>query len=511
MRFYLILAASLFAVILTPCRAQVSDSCSTKIIVPEVARVLQMLQTAKGQTDAGAKQSGIDAARREFSHRLTDATTLWACSDTLDKKFAGILEARRIDVQVGPSNGASGSTNLVPSGSVPALLGLAVEYGGLTQSFSGTTVTFRTTPAKLIGALANAYGPNANPTNDKTLSALQRVSVSVSFDTSRTSSSSTNAGSQLLANYQQLSQATARFLLINDRDPLAAKNWKKIRALSVSTPSQDVANLGRELMGPMTSLPGFDAALDKAMDAFDKLDKDNPDQDGLKNAFTTYLAEIQKLTISMPNWQQRVDAYSNARFKLDQQDKNLYKEISKAPSLTFEYDFNRPPAVSATPAGTGMPPSTSSVMSPDLSTASLVYVASVLESEYTLNVNANFFNETRAGMSGNFRDLQVGGKWDIPIGHVPSFIARGTLTFSGLYEHLHQKPLGITISIDDQKVNKPGDIGVFQAKYSIAIGDSGVQIPISVTASNRTELIKENDVRGNIGITFDLDKLLIKK
>jgi hypothetical protein len=80
-----------------------------------------------------------------------------------------------------------------------------------------------------------------------------------------------------------------------------------------------------------------------------------------------------------------------------------------------------------------------------------------------------------------------------------------------LYEHLHQKPLGIQLLINDQAVNKPGNIGVFQAKYSIPIGDSGVQIPISFTASNRTELVKEKDVRGNIGITFDLDKLLASK
>ena len=46
--------------------------------------------------------------------------------------------------------------------------------------------------------------------------------------------------------------------------------------------------------------------------------------------------------------------------------------------------------------------------------------------------------------------------------------------FSGLYEHLHQKPLGIDLKIGDQTINQPGDIGVFQVKYSIPVGDSGV-------------------------------------
>lgn len=43
------------------------------------------------------------------------------------------------------------------------------------------------------------------------------------------------------------------------------------------------------------------------------------------------------------------------------------------------------------------------------------------------------------------------------------------------------------------------------------MGQSGVRIPLSFTTSNRTELIKETEILGNIGITFDLDKLFVKK
>jgi hypothetical protein len=37
---------------------------------------------------------------------------------------------------------------------------------------------------------------------------------------------------------------------------------------------------------------------------------------------------------------------------------------------------------------------------------------------------------------------------------------------------------------------------------------SGVKIPLSITASNRTELIKEKDVRASFGFSFDLDPLI---
>jgi hypothetical protein len=37
--------------------------------------------------------------------------------------------------------------------------------------------------------------------------------------------------------------------------------------------------------------------------------------------------------------------------------------------------------------------------------------------------------------------------------------------------------------------------------------NNAIRIPISFTYSNRTELIKESDVRGQVGISFNLDAL----
>ena len=505
MRFSAVCLISVLAVMAEPCRAQVSETCMKSFVGPTAAIAVETLEKAKKETEPSMKERGIQDARAFFSQRLNDTTTIWACAGGLDKKFAGILERRRIDKQVGAASGAAGSTSLVSGGSVPALIGLAVEYGGLIQAFDGTTVTFRTTPAKLIAALANAYGPNTPLPNDNTLALLQRVSLSVSFDTSRTDQAATTSGSTLRADYEQLSHAGARIILIHDRDPLAPKNWRKIRDLSTSASARYVANQGRDLMSPLTALPAFDAALDRAMEAFDK-HKGDPDKAVLTGAFTAYLEEIQKLTTTIPNWEQRLEAYGAARLALDAMNRELYKEISKAPSLTLEYDFNRPPVVSVAASSPTTP--AAAVTAPDLSSVRLVYVASLMESEYTVTASANFFNRTRPGMDGSFRDFQVAAKWDVAVGRLPVFIARGVLTFSGLYEHLHQKPMGIDLLINDRKVNQPGDIAVFQAKYSIPVGDSGVSIPISFTASNRTELIKERNTRGNIGITFDLDKLL---
>jgi hypothetical protein len=36
---------------------------------------------------------------------------------------------------------------------------------------------------------------------------------------------------------------------------------------------------------------------------------------------------------------------------------------------------------------------------------------------------------------------------------------------------------------------------------------AGLKIPLSVTFANRTELIDEKEIRGNVGFTLDLSKL----
>src|SRR5262249_20848088 len=146
------------------------------------------------------------------------------------KRLAVYLETRRFDKQNGSAGGrTSGSTSIAPGVAVPSLLGFAMLYAGLTGTISGNTYRFRTAPTKLIAAMAKLYGRNVPPPDDRTLAVLERISFAVSFDTSRTTTAGSPAGSNLQANYQQLSQASSRILLVNDRDPLAPKNWRLIR------------------------------------------------------------------------------------------------------------------------------------------------------------------------------------------------------------------------------------------------------------------------------------------
>jgi hypothetical protein len=72
-----------------------------------------------------------------------------------------------------------------------------------------------------------------------------------------------------------------------------------------------------------------------------------------------------------------------------------------------------------------------------------------------------------------------------------------TLSLSGNYERLQENK--------DQKGKRP-DIALGNIKLEIPIS-SGVSFPISFTAASSSEQIKESYVKGNFGISFDLDKL----
>ena len=89
-------------------------------------------------------------------------------------------------------------------------------------------------------------------------------------------------------------------------------------------------------------------------------------------------------------------------------------------------------------------------------------------------------------------------------------VGKPALTVSGLAMHLHQQPLGVPLMVNSVAVDRSGTIGLFHTKLTVALKDAGVHIPLALTISNRTELIKEREIRGNIGVTFDVDKLVAR-
>jgi hypothetical protein len=107
------------------------------------------------------------------------------------------------------------------------------------------------------------------------------------------------------------------------------------------------------------------------------------------------------------------------------------------------------------------------------------------------------------GMKKRIRDFNFSGQVDYKVGSLLGF---GDVTFflSGRYERQMENamdPMGTVV------MSTKGDIAVGQIGMRIPIKGTGLKVPISFSFANRTELIKEKEVRGNIGFTFDLDTL----
>ena len=137
--------------------------------------------------------------------------------------------ATRVDKQIGGDGSGAGSTALVAKGSVPAILGLAVEHSGIARKRSGSTVTFRGRPVGLIQALQSAgHVSSYNAiTSNASLRFLNKFSFSVSFDTTRGPEANTFTDSS-----NQLSSYSVRYEIWNQRDarhPRYQPQWNELR------------------------------------------------------------------------------------------------------------------------------------------------------------------------------------------------------------------------------------------------------------------------------------------
>ena len=125
--------------------------------------------------------------------------------------------------------------------------------------------------------------------------------------------------------------------------------------------------------------------------------------------------------------------------------------------------------------------------------------------DFTANVSASWFADVRPGMPGSFRDIRAG--FEGTSGYVTLELLRAGIELRGSLLLLAPGASWFSVSSGSTtpEVNKPGHIGVSQAKLEFRPPTNAMRIPLSFTYSNRTELINETDVRGQIGISFNLE------
>jgi hypothetical protein len=404
------------------------------------------------------------------------------------------LEART-GKQLGSTPGGSGSTSLAMKGLVPKILGVAVESGAINREVSGTTLTFRATPSGVVKALQGKGLVDMYRDYSKNTAArmVSRLSAAASFDTSNGSTPGT-----FTADGRQLTGWSVRAEIINHRDPAAADYTELWKGLQRNTTKYNAA--ADAINTALVSWPAFhewQARLETEVDA--RVEAQFATDHNLTTAgqrlralLESELPRLEKLPVMPADVIRALDAYVAELTLVQTAIDRVYDFVGKGALVTFDWSAAR------------------SASLPDLYTATGVWEMALGASRLTdLTVNAalSVYRTVPAGAAQQFKSLDVTAQLDHPLGGVLSQAAV-VFTLSGRYSHLPNDTVASADAVGPAAAAEHGNIGVVQAKLTIPVKGSGVKIPLSITASNRTELIKEKDVRASFGVTFDLDPLI---
>jgi len=413
-----------------------------------------------------------------------------------ENSFASfILEAdeARTDKQVGGGPSNSGTTSLAVKGGVPSAFGWALEHGGAVSNVNGNTLTFRFNPVGAVQALSGTGFIEGfrHTQQDPILGFFRRSSVGLSFDTSRGDEPGTFTGKN------QLSAISFRYEFLNEREPRLKRyqrDWEQFVAtegVAFATTIYQSTLAIQVLTGPkgQREYQFRDPALESWLEQTNEL----LSAPGLATeAIRTILVgqldllPVKQLSVETTN---ALTDFGSGLVRYSQAKKEMLDKIAKGRVITFEYTNDR------------------AVNAPDTSNFRFIAEGGTSRRlDLTVNASLTIFNRTPVLSTGRVRDFQFAGQLDVPIGDLAG-LGQSVVSFSGRYERLMENAfadVGLMIP------NTKGDIGYGQLKLTIPIKGTGVRIPFSVTFSNRTELIKEKEIRGNFGFTFDLDTLLAR-
>jgi hypothetical protein len=428
--------------------------------------------------------------------------------DAAVKSLVVDVEAGRNDKQLGADAKAAGTTSLAVKGGIPQVFSWGVENGAAVASRDGTTLTFRVNPVGLIEALSGEgyitgfTKPGKDGvwrTQDDAVSGFfRRTSVGFSFDTTRGTDPPTFIGSK-----QQLSAVSFRYQFVNQRDPRHPRYralWDEFfRNEALDFTDQQTKAFERlqkdTVKGELQNetLQNWVTATNVALKAkrTEATALEDPSIEEVRaileeQAALLPVSELDKdleLTDAMTKF---IAAYAPYLAKR----KEIMDEVMKGTLVTFEYTNYREPNA------------------PDLSNLRFVYEKGTKGGiDFTANASLTFYNKRPVGPDvQRLRDFDFSGQLDKKLDGVMG-LGPAYLSFTGKYQRLTSNAVAFDGTI---LPNTKGDIAAGQIKLTIPLKDSGIKIPFSITFANRTELIREREVRGNFGFTFDVDTLFAR-
>lgn len=479
---------------------------------------------AAGHTDVDHAVRLLDVGQgaRCFAIYMADATRIDRAAFV---DFVRRFESSRTDKQSGAGAKASGSTTVVTQGPAAKVLSVAAEYGALTQSVSGQVVTMRGNLAGIPSALVRhdvfpyCVGPdrrNAYCVDNSALSLLRRVSFAVSFDANRggqvtgtPSPGTASAGNQpvtFTAGKNELSSASVHVELWNRRDttsPAFRKAWAAKVGAAMEQAGSDLLAQAGTFAESVLNAPGHQAWRAKHLAAVRAAGRNREQILAALNDALRELAPMVQASVPALNDQAKGALASYSTFFLDQD--QFIDTLAVQKVVAIEYVNNRPAGQAST------------------SNMRLILDWPMnAQTRLVANAAATFYDSSASDAAGvdRYRDAQLGAELDHALGKY-SILGPATVSIAGYYQYQHAPSL---LSVDPLNpvpgvtfVGLPanaktvlattGDIWLAQARLALTPPRSGVKVPVSVTYSNRTELIDKPAWRAQIGITYDFDSL----
>lgn len=417
------------------------------------------------------------------------------------------LEARAVK-QVGSAPASKGTTSLAMKGLAPEILGVALEAGAITREVDGNTLTFRATPAGVIKALQSKNLIDIY--SDYSKSAFQRYASRVSFAASFDASKGPSAGT-FAADEHQLTNWSIRAELVNGRDPASpryAALWKGV--LRSSAPYRKASEAIDAQLSAWKEYTAWEGQLQADTErVVETRLKSDHDVDAAAARFRALLEAALPRLGDLPHMPadalKALDEYVTQLTTVQSTIGEVYDFAAKGHLVTFDWSTARDDAV------------------PDLYTATTVWeyaLGASRKTDLTVNGAVNFYRRKPSADAHQLKSIDLTAQLDHPLGHV-LLLPKTTLTVAGRLAHIPNDTVAAapapaadvagnasSASSSTVAASPKGNIAWFQMKLTVPIKDSGVKVPLSITASNRTELIKEKDVRASFGITFDLNALI---
>jgi hypothetical protein len=442
--------------------------------------------------------------------------------------------------QMGASSSASGATSLVKMPTTTDLISFAAESGAFTDTVNGTTATIQGNVYG-VSRYLNQIGENQGhffASHGRFADALEPWSFTVTLNVAQSSSSTTSTATSANrttpfslssivlpsnnASFSGFSTSYSVFKKVNENDDAFKQAWSNsLNSSVVSTAETNSAATLNALVKTINAVnmmadPKVAEAYSNWHTAGENAEK-NKDFDAFVAAYAAYEDACSTYILARPGapslalkLNDTLNAYQNAVY-------GAFDAARGKPLLAGTYSYSTPVQTPATHAGTvALSYLFKGKSDPNDPKVRDFWTGDQLTGNFT----ASWYASVPAGATyGRFRDTQLSMEFDKPFGGTVSSPI-GTWSLAGYGQYQYDPTVinvtagnlapgtNITLPSNAQALlGTAGWTGVVQGKVVINL-KQGLNIPLAIKWSNRTDLLTNaNDVRGQIGVSYDLSAL----